>query len=206
MTDSPSGARAGLARWKIVLLAALFAAPPLVAYVLYQSGWRSERTLNHGELVQPARPLDDVALATLEGRPHRLLALRGKWTLVYFGPAECLKPCIDNLYKMRQVHLAQGKDMERVQRVFIVTDPKALDLLRDTLKDYPGTLVLTGESDAIGQVARQFAVSAGSPLDNLHRLYLVDPLGNFMMSYPADADPTGLRKDLVRLLRVSRVG
>lgn len=206
MTDSDSGARAGHARWKIVLLAALFAAPPLVAYVLYQSGWRSERTLNHGELVQPARPLEDAALATLDGKPLRLLALRGRWTLVYFGPAGCGKPCTDNLYKMRQVHLAQGKDLERVQRVFIVTDPRALDLLRYTLKDYPGTLVLTGEGATVGQVARQFAVSAGSPLDSLHRVYLVDPLGNFMMSYPADADPTGLRKDLARLLRTSQVG
>jgi hypothetical protein len=47
---------------------------------------------------------------------------------------------------------------------------------------------------------------AGSPLDNLNRVYLVDPLGNFMMSYPADADPTGMRKDLARLLRISQIG
>jgi cytochrome oxidase Cu insertion factor (SCO1/SenC/PrrC family) len=174
--------------------------------VLYQSGWRSERSLNHGELVQPARPLDDAALATLDGKPLRLHALRGKWTLVYFGPAECGKPCTDNLYKMRQVQLAQGKDMERVQRVFIVTDAKALEQLPRTLKDFPETLVLKGDAAVIGQIARQFSVTAGSPLDNLHRVYLVDPLGNLMMSYPADANPTGMRKDLVRLLRLSRVG
>jgi cytochrome oxidase Cu insertion factor (SCO1/SenC/PrrC family) len=190
----------------VVLLAVLFAVPPVLAYVLYHSGWRPTPPRTYGELVQPARPLDDAALVTLDGKPMRLHELRRKWTLVYFGPSDCPKPCIDNLYKMRQVHIAQGKDEERIQRVFLVSDPKAFASLRRTLSEYPGTLALTGERAVIERLARQFAVGAGSPLDNLHRIYIVDPLGNLMMSYPADADPTGLRKDLGRLLRTSQVG
>jgi cytochrome oxidase Cu insertion factor (SCO1/SenC/PrrC family) len=206
MMDAPQTARPGRGRWQVVLLAAVFALPPVLAYVLYHSGWRPSSPRSHGELVQPPRPLEDAALTALDGKPMRLNELRGKWTLFYFGPAECLKPCTDNLYKMRQVHIAQGKDMERVQRVFIVTDPKALDALRYTIKDYTDTIVLRGSPAVIESLARQFAVNAGSPLDNLHRIYLVDPLGNLMMSYPDDADPTGLRKDLGRLLRTSQVG
>jgi hypothetical protein len=63
-----------------------------------------------------------------------------------------------------------------------------------------------GPPEAFDALAREFTLPAGSPLDNLNRIYLVDPLGNFMMSYPADADPTGMRKDLARLLRISQIG
>ncbi len=203
MTPSidPSGARR-----KLLLLASLFLLPMLVAYALYYSGWRPEAVHPHGELVQPARPLADAALILLDGKPMRFSGLRGKWTLVTFSSAECLKPCERNLTKMRQVIAAQGKEAERVQSVLVVTDGKALDWLRYAIQDYPGMRVITGPADSVTALAREFTLPAGGPLDNLNRVYLVDPLGNFMMSYAADADPTGMRKDLARLLRISQIG
>jgi len=193
-------------RLKMLLLAGLFLAPVVGAYLLYGSGWRPDHTGNYGELIQPARPIADVTVQTLAGEQFGTHDLRGKWTLIYFGPAECLKPCTANLYKMHQIHMAQGKEAKRIRRVFVVTDPRSLDLLRNTIKDYPGTEVIHGSSATIESLARQFVVPAGSPLENLHRIYLIDPLGNFMMSYPADADPTGIRKDVTRLLKVSQIG
>lgn len=194
------------ARLRMLLLAVLFAAPVIAAYALYLSGWRPSATGNHGELVQPARPVGDATLTLLNGKTIRFSELRGKWSLIAFGVAECLKPCERNLYKMRQVITAQGKDADRLQSVFVVTDTKALDWLRYAIKDYPGTQVVIGPPESVTELARQFVLPAGSPLDNLNRIYLVDPLGNFMMSYPAEADPSGLRQDLERLLRVSRIG
>jgi cytochrome oxidase Cu insertion factor (SCO1/SenC/PrrC family) len=191
---------------KLIILALLFVLPVALAVVLYISGWRPSGTVNHGELMQPARPIGDAAFRTLDGKETSFSELtRKKWSLVYFGSAECLKRCEQDLYKMRQVHLAQGKETERVQRVFVVTDAKALDLLRYTLKDYPGMIVLTGPA-AVRRLASQFSVPAGSALDGLDRMYLVDPLGNFMLHYAPDADASGMRKDLVRLLKVSQVG
>jgi hypothetical protein len=38
------------------------------------------------------------------------------------------------------------------------------------------------------------------------RIYLLDPPGNLMMSYPIDADPADLGKGIGRLLRASRIG
>ncbi len=203
MTD-PVRTRA--ARRKMLLLASLFALPVIAAWALYLSGWRPSATGNHGELVQPARPIEDAALVTLDGKPLRFSGLRGKWTLIAFSAAECLKPCEQNLYKMRQVIAAQGEHADRAQGVLVVTDRRALDLLRYTIRDYPGTRVIVGPPEAVEALARQFTLPAGSPLDNLNRIYLVDPLGNFMMSYLADADGNGIRKDLARLLRVSRIG
>lgn len=203
MTPSvnPSGARR-----KLLLLAALFVLPMLVAYALYYSGWRPEAVHPHGELVQPARPLANAALVLLDGKPIRFSELRGKWTLVTFSAAECLKPCERNLAKMRQIIAAQGKEAKRVQSVLVITDGKALDWLRYAIQDYPGMRVITGPANSVATLAREFTLPAGGPLDNLNRVYLVDPLGNLMMSYPADADPAGMRKDLARLLRLSQIG
>jgi cytochrome oxidase Cu insertion factor (SCO1/SenC/PrrC family) len=198
---NPSGSRR-----KLLLIAALFALPMLVAYALYYSGWRPEAVHPHGELVQPARPVADAALVLLDGKPMRFSELRGKWTLVTFSAAECLSPCERNLVKMRQVIAAQGKEAERVQSILIVKDAKMRDWLNYAVKDYPGMRVVAGPADAVTALAREFTLPAGSPLDNLNRIYVVDPLGNFMMSYPADADPTGMRKDLAKLLRVSQIG
>ncbi|MGE5241412.1 MAG: SCO family protein [Bacteroidota bacterium] len=193
-------------RRTILLLALMFALPVIVAYVLYYGGWRPGATGNYGELVQPARPLEDAALTTLDGKALRFSELHGKWTLIAFSASSCLSPCERNLYKMRQVIAAQGENATRAQSVLVVTDGKAPDRLRDEVRDYPKTRVVIGPDDQVSKLARQFALPAGSPLDNLNRIYLVDPLGNFVMSYPADADPSGMRKDLAHLMKISQIG
>lgn len=203
MTDA---VRRSASRRKILLLAALFALPVIIAYALYFSGWRPAATGNHGELVQPVRPIADAALTRLDGGSLRFSELHGKWTLLTFSAAECLPTCERNLRNMRQVIAAQGDKAGRVQSLLVVTDLKALELLRYTIKDYPGMQVIIGPPPAVAALTRQFTLPVGSPLDGLNRIYLVDPLGNFMMSYSADADPNGIRKDLARLLRASRIG
>lgn len=193
-------------KWALFILVVLFLAGIVAAYVLVESGWRPTTTKNYGELVQPARLLVDAAFTDAQGREVKFSSLKGKWTLLYFGAAECLKPCVDNLYKMRQITAAQGADEHRVQQAFIVTDPRARDLLRYTMVDYPATIVLFASSETVRVFAAQFSLAAGTPLDGLNRIYVVDPLGNFMMSYPADADPVRMNKDLKLLLRASHIG
>lgn len=196
----------GSREWTLAALVVLFAGGLVIAYFLTQSGWQPGVGKNYGELVQPVRPVGDAALVNAEGKQAPAGIFKGKWTLVYFGPAECLKPCIDALYKMRQLVVAQGRDAHRLRRVFVVTDPKARDALRYTIKDYEGTEIYFGTSDAVRKLATQFVLTVGSPLDNLHRLYVVDPLGNLMMSYPSDADLAKMNKDIKLLLRASHIG
>lgn len=203
MTSPAADARQTRARLVLVLLALLTFGGLVISAIMIQTGWRPSTTKNYGELVQPPRPLTDVELIALDGARLGLADLRGKWTFVYFGPAECLTPCIDNLYKMRQVAAAQGKESYRVRRLFIVTEAGAIDALRYTLKDYPGTQVAVGPAAQVQRLAVQFGADADG---NAHRLYIVDPLGNVMMRYPADADPRGINKDLGWLLRGSRIG
>lgn len=203
MTDA---VRQSASRRNILLLAALFALPVVVAYALYFSGWRPAAFGNHGELVQPARPIADVTLTLLDGKAVRFHDLRGKWTLITFGAAECLVPCERNLVKIRQVIAAQGKHAERIQSLLIMKDARTRDWLNYAARDFPDMRVIIGPPPAVDALARQFVLPVGGPLDNLNRIYVVDPLGNFMMSYPVDADANGIRKDLARLLRASRIG
>ncbi|UCH53701.1 MAG: SCO family protein [Pseudomonadota bacterium] len=193
------------ARLQLLLLALVAAVPMIVAYVLYFTDWRPG-TRHFGELVQPPRPVQDVALTDLNGAALKLSSLRGKWLYVYFGSKRCGEPCRQNLYKTRQVILAQQKNMDRVQRLFIVTDAEGFADLPALLADHPGLLVARADDRAVPMLRRDFALPGGGPFENLERVYLLDPLGNLMMTYPADADPNGLRKDLARLLRVSRIG
>ncbi len=204
MSEAEQKARKGLVfsdKFQVLVLAVVFVIP-IVAAMLY----RPSGTMNYGELVEPARPLQAVTLRDLEGRTVSLDALKGKWTFFYFGAPECRRPCQDNLYKMRQVRLAQGKNAHRVQYVWLLTAPAAAADLAALRRAHPDLRILQAAPAELRALARQFRLPAGDPLQRLERIYLIDPLGNLMMSYPLGADPSGMRKDLARLLRVSRIG
>jgi cytochrome oxidase Cu insertion factor (SCO1/SenC/PrrC family) len=197
---SPRGRRT------LILVALLFLMPVVAATALYVSGWRPEgKSLQHGELVQPARPVGDAELKGIDGAPYRLKALRGKWAFVYFSPLPCTEACRNSLYKMQQVRLAQGRDAPRVERVVIVADAGA-GALRELAQQYPGMVAVSGTRATLQALAREFVSSQGTALDAPGRVYLIDPIGNLVLSYAPDADPSGMRKDLARLLRLSQVG
>ncbi len=193
-------------RLTLILVIALFLLPVVAATWLYFGGWRPEgKSLAHGELVQPARVLGDAELKTMDGAPYRLSALRGSWVMVYIGPLPCTDDCRNSLYKMQQVRLAQGRDAPRVERVMIAANAGS-DALRELARQYPGMHAVSGARATLQTLAREFVSSRGTALDVPGRVYLIDPIGNLVMSYAPDADPSGMRKDLARLLRLSQVG
>lgn len=172
-------------RLKLALLALFFAAPFALAWLAWWLDWAPGTTSNYGELIVPPRPLPDAALQ----------ALRGKWVLVSFDAAACDAYCERKLYFMRQVRRAQGKNQGRVERLWVVTDgaaPRAA-----LLEAIEGTRIVPAAG-----LATQFP-AAGSARDHL---YVVDPLGNLMMRFPREPDPSRVLKDLQRLLRVSQIG
>ncbi|HKQ30956.1 MAG TPA: SCO family protein, partial [Burkholderiales bacterium] len=151
-------------------------------------------------------PLVDVELKSLDGAAARLVSSPPRWSLVYIGSSECTSACERALYVMRQVIAGQGREAHRMRPVMVLTDARSLDMLRYRLKEYPTVVPLTGSEAAIARLAREFGVSTGVAQAGAHRLYVVDPLGNFIMSYPPEADPSGINKDMKRLLRYSQIG
>lgn len=201
----PGAAATPAGRRTLVLIALLFSVPVVVATSLYLGGWRpAGKGQQQGELVQPARPLTDASLRKTDATEFRFQALRGSWTFITFSRLPCSDRCRNNLHKMQQVRLTQGKDAGRVQRAFIALGGR--DDLRALEAHYPGLLAFTGAEAQVQRLAREFASLHGTPLDGLERVYLVDPNGNLVLSYAPDADPSGMRKDLARLLRLSRIG
>jgi len=192
------------ARGRRILFALLAIAllPVAIAWTLYLINWHPQRTSNYGELVQPARPLSDVGFTAADGAKRSLAALRGKWTLLFLGPAVCPEGCRKTLYLLQQVVLAQGKEMDRIQRVFLAEGAVERAALSKLQSEFAGMEVWTGEAQGFEALRAQIAV----PGEVAGRGYLVDPLGNLMLTYSPGFDASGMRKDLGRLLRISRIG
>jgi hypothetical protein len=201
----------------LAALAALFLLPLALAfYTYYATGWRPAAHTNHGTLITPPRRLPELPLprVSLEGRvsgggasgtastpePTPAPALfRRRWSLVYVGRGGCDAACRDALYVMRQTRLSLNTDMTRLERVFLVTGDCCN---RDFLAREHSGLVVVDASGAAGERLLQQFPRTGRE----HTLFIVDPLGNLMMSYDARTDPRGLRDDLKKLLRLSQIG
>jgi cytochrome oxidase Cu insertion factor (SCO1/SenC/PrrC family) len=182
-------------RAKLVLMLALFALPIAASYLTYYL-WPPARSMNYGELLQ-GKSLPDASLLDIDGRMFDTDALRGTWVLLHVDSGACAAACVRKLYVMRQLRTAQGKNMERLERVFLIDDD---ELPSGTLRrEYEGTRFLR---------ARDSPLLAALPVaSRLHdHIYLVDPLGNVVLRYPANSDPARMLKDLVRLLQVSQIG
>ena len=179
--------------WPVLAILVLCAAPVVAAWLAYFV-WPPASRTNYGELIEP-HPLPDPPLARVDGAPFRLSALRGKWLLVQLDGGGCGEACRRKLLYMRQLRLTQGKDMDRIERVWLVTDDAPVD---------PGLLGEFGGTRAVraGALAREFSAVD----DPGAHLYLVDPLGNLMLRWGANPDPNGMKRDLSRLLRASRIG
>ncbi len=201
MNTSPPGLRARNLR-TLALLAALFVVPLALAFFTYYgTSWRPLARVNHGELIVPARALPSSALPQVLPAPAAAPAtvFRDKWSLVYLGNGGCADACRQALYVMRQTRLALNNDMTRVARVFLATtDCCARGFLES---EHAGLVVLDATGPAAQGLLAQFPAA-----ERDHTLYVVDPLGNLMMSYDARANPRGLLEDLKKLLRLSHIG
>lgn len=192
MTDMAAPRRA---RWLIALLVAIFAAPPVVSWVLFRYTDVGRDAAPHGQLIQPPRPLADAGLEG--GAPGG--RLHGRWTLFHLAPDDCPVSCTEALYRMQQVRLAMSTNAERVQRVLAFSSAAAP--VARLGEEWPGQAFITGfaQLDAFRLSPDEDPIAAA-------RLYLVDPRGFLMMSYAPDADPKGIISDLKRLVRYARSG
>jgi cytochrome oxidase Cu insertion factor (SCO1/SenC/PrrC family) len=170
------------ARLKLLGIFLACAAPFVFGWAVWYFGWATGAAGNYGELIEPR---------TLSGPPF--VELRGKWVLVTFDTAVCDVHCERKLYFMRQVRRAQGKEETRLERLWVVTDagvPRP-----ELLAAFEGT-----------RIAKSLESRQAFPGEPVEHIYLVDPLGNLMLRFPRDPDPSKMLKDLQRLLKYSRVG
>lgn len=184
-------------------LFAVFFGPLFFAMWLFYvpNSWMNSKTQNHGTLITPAQPLEEFSLKSIDGSVWGHEDFTGSWTLLYIGDESCDLYCEANLFKMRQVRLTLGRDSDRVQRKYL-----GLHKQQDTREiekiftKYHRMQVAWFEKQALDQSLPQFK---NLPV---HQVYIIDPLGNLMMWYSKDATSKGMKKDLKRLLKVSKIG
>jgi glutathione peroxidase-family protein len=186
-------------RWKLLAVVAVCAAPMIASYITYYVIKPSGRT-NYGALIDPrAHPIPAMASTSLDGKPTPLEAYKGKWIMLKVGGSDCQQECQDQLFAMRQLRTMQGKEMERIERVWLITDNEPLETMLLRVND--GTRMLRAPADV---VAKWLPVEQGSKLEE--HIYLIDPLGNLMMRFPAKPDPAKVKKDISKLLKASAIG
>jgi hypothetical protein len=188
------------------VLVLMFFGPLVVAWALYFTAaeeWRTAPTGANGELVMPVRPLEGLVLQPLVGAAQDADLLRGRWSLVYVTDSACGQDCQERLYYLRQIRIALHRDMERLQRLVVITDTARWSEFDQVLAEYPGTIVATAPP---AELERHLLGSTEGGAGMAESFYVVDPLGNLVLRYGPDADASGVLKDLQRLLRNSRIG
>lgn len=192
-----------LSRAYILALFAVFFAPLLFAMWLYfgPNSWLTLDTQNHGVLIQPPRPLNEFVITGLDASIWTQEQFLGKWTLLYLGNENCDLYCEASLFKMRQVRLSLGRDSQRIQRKYLGLGSQATTQdISKIFEKYPDMIVTWFDRSQFHIHLSQF-----KDLDE-HVIYLIDPLGNLMMCYSKHATAKGIKKDLTRLLKVSKIG
>ncbi|MFM2111380.1 MAG: cytochrome oxidase assembly protein Sco1/SenC family [Pseudomonadota bacterium] len=182
-------------RIKMMLVLLVCAAPVIASYFTYYV-IKPQGTKNYGELMMDLKPLPSTSARDLDGRAVPLESLRKQWLLVSVSGGACDATCEKHLYQQRQIREATGKEKERVDWVWLINDevPVRAELL-PALKQAVALRVKPED------FKNWIAPATGHQIHE--QLYLVDPQGQWMMRFPAQADPYKVKADLERLLRAS---
>jgi len=187
-------------RLRMLLVLAVCAAPVVASYLAYYVFQPQGRT-NYGALFDAPRPWPQgLELRTLEGAAVAPSTLAGQWLLVALGPASCEAACEQRLFLQRQLREMLGRERDRVDKLWLVTDDAVPRReLRTALEAPPAPVtVLRVPREAL---AGWLDADAGGGVED--HLFLVDPRGMWIMRMPASPEPARVRRDLERLLRAS---
>ncbi len=190
--------RTSMGRFNMLLVLLACAAPVVASYITYY--WvRPEARRNFGELIQPTRAIPSIEVERLDGNKIKLTDLKGQWLLVSVSGAACDAACQQHLYLQRQILVGLGKERPRTEWVWLVND-KA---------EVPNTLLPALEEATVLRIdpkalAQWLQPEANKKLEE--HLYMVDPMGEWMMRFPAQLNTEGAlkaKRDMERLLRAS---
>lgn len=185
-------------RIKMLALLLVCAAPVIASYLSYFV-IRPDTRANYGTLITPTRAIPDLPLRALDGSAVSARALKGQWLLLVVGPADCDAACQKRLFMQRQLREMLGRERERIDKLWFVTGAAPLSpQLRAAFGTDTGSQALYVPREAL---AAWLEADAGHALEE--HLYLVDPMGEWMMRMPVDGDPARIKRDLDRLLRAS---
>jgi hypothetical protein len=178
---------------KFLLLVLVMLSPVIASYFFHVLEIRPEGTVNYGELLE-VKPLKGQALNIENNTIFRARNMHGKWSLITIDSGQCNEYCQKKLYQMRQVRLVQNTEKDRIERIWLIDDHYIPD--QDIKNEYEGTVLLSAKDN---DLLNEFPAA----LSQHDHIYVVDPMGNLMMRFPKDADPSKISKDVKHLLKLS---
>ncbi|BBB63281.1 cytochrome c oxidase subunit I [Undibacterium sp. YM2] len=190
-------------RWKLLMVLAVCAAPMVFSYLTYYVIKPEGRT-NYGTILDPRNyPMPKLAGHLLGAAATDpvigLEAYKGKWLMLQVDSGACAEACQKRMYDIRQLRTAQGKEMDRIERVWLITDDAPIDTM--LIRQHDGARMLK-----VDPAALKAWLPTESDTQISDHIYLIDPLGNLMMRYQKNADANKIKKDLSKLLRASAIG
>ena len=190
--------RSRMGRWKMLAMLLICASPVIASYFTYYV-LRPEGRRNYGELIQPQKDMPQASAKNLQGEVVAVESLKGQWLLVSVASGACAERCQQNLYFQRQLREILGREKDRLDRVWLVTDDVPVDA--SLLPALNTAHVLRMD---LTTLQAWISPAPGQQLQD--HLYVIDPMGNFMMRFPANMDVSSASKakrDLDRLLKAS---
>ena len=186
-------------RLKMLLVLLACAAPVVASYFTYYV-IRPEGRTNYGELILPTRPMPStMPLSSLDGTAVTPAELRGQWLLIVVGPSACDSSCEQRLFMQRQLREMLGRERDRLDKIWLVTDDAPVrPALREALVAGVTTRALRAPAEGL---AAWLQPGPEQALES--HLYLVDPMGAWMMRFPVQPEPARVKRDLERLMRAS---
>lgn len=191
--------RTARGRLSMLLVLAACAAPVVASYLSYYV-LRPQGRANYATLIEPSREIPPaLPLTGLDGRTVSAASLKGQWLLIVVGRGACDSECEQRLYMQRQLREMTGKERERIDKVWLVIDDAPIaPALRAALDAAPATQVLRVPAAAL---QGWLMPAPGESLES--HVYVVDPMGLWMMRAPPKAQPDKFKRDIDRLLRAS---
>jgi len=182
----------------MLAVVAVCAAPVIASYYSFYVLKPHGRA--YSDLIAPTVEVPTgLTLHRLDGQAVAAESLKGQWLLTVVQPSSCDAQCDRMLFTQRQLREMLGKERDKVDKLWLVPDgePVRADLLQLLSQGTPVTVLRIPRE----QLEAWLKPAAGQVLQD--HLFLIDPMGRWMMRSPAHLDPSLFKNDLVRLLKAS---
>ena len=185
-------------RLALVGIALMFFVPIFVSwYLVFFSDYKEGiKTLNNGELISPIINLSNLDMKAFSD--DKVHSHDRTWILAFLINEKCDESCQEKLYQIRQIRLAIGKDKDKLERLVIANANLDWGTYK---KEYPGQKYIDASMINFDSIVSVFKINPELKADSI---YLIDPYGNLMMQYKNGTEPTGIIKDIERLIRNAR--
>ena len=174
-------------RLTLALILSIFLGSFGIAAVLRFSGWTPGHGRNFGELLQPPRDLSKLQLVRADGSDYHWAPEQDIWRIVVVPDRDCTVACARMLDTLHRLWLIQGRKADHIDVLWFGPLPANAPRFRRLLE--------MRANSALNAALPEVATADGVPV------YLVDPSGFLALHYRAGFDPTGLKKDLGKLLK-----